>query len=141
MQSITLHGHDVAAVTYADAAEKVTPLITEWFGAPQNKAQTADLDDADAAAFESGSLLLTPLNNADSKVAGLIAAHQLTHAAFSSPRPWINEGLAHFAQALYVERQNGRESALDYMATHRSAFSAAGNEKNADKPYRDPKMK
>ncbi len=126
-----LHGHDVAAVTYADAAEKVTPLITGWFGAPHNKAQTADLEDADAAAFESGSLLLTPLNNADSKVSSLIAAHQLTHAAFSSPRHWINEGLAHFAQALYVERQNGRESALDYMATHRGAFSAAGNEKNA----------
>ena len=46
-----LHGHDVAAVSYADAAEKVTPLITEWFGAPRNKAQTADLDDPNAAAF------------------------------------------------------------------------------------------
>jgi hypothetical protein len=125
-----LHGHDVAAVTYADAAEKVTPLIAEWFGVPRSKAQTADLDDSNAAPFESGSLLLMPLTNTVSQGAGLIAAHQLTHAAFSSPRPWINEGLAHFAQALYVERRSGRQAALDYMATHRIAFSAAGNEKD-----------
>jgi Peptidase family M1 domain len=131
-----LHGHDVAAVSYADAAEKVTPLITEWFGAPRNKAQTADLDDPNAAPFEGGSLLLMPLTNTDSKVAGLVAAHQLTHAAFSSPRPWINEGLAHFAQALYLEQQKGRQAALDYMGLHRSALSAAQreNEKQTTAP-------
>jgi hypothetical protein len=50
------------------------------------------ISDPNSAPFESGSLLLTPLTNTDSKVAGLIAAHQLTHAAISSPRPWINEG-------------------------------------------------
>jgi aminopeptidase N len=72
---------------------------------------------------------LTPLTGIDPKLAGLIAAHQLTHAAFSSPRPWINEGLAHFAQALYLEHQNGRQSALDYIATHRSALSVAEGEK------------
>ncbi len=131
-----LHGHDVAALSYADAAEKVTPLITEWFGAPRNKAQTADLDDPNAAPFEGGSLLLMPLTNTDSKVAGLVAAHQLTHAAFSSPRPWINEGLAHFAQALYLEQQKGRQAALDYMGLHRSALSAAQreNEKQTTAP-------
>jgi aminopeptidase N len=48
----------------------------------------------------------------------------MTHAAFSSPRPWINEGLAHFAQALFLEHQSGRHAALDYMGLHRSAFSA-----------------
>jgi hypothetical protein len=124
-----LRGHNSAAAGYADAAEKVTPLITEWFGAVRSKAQTADLAEADAVAFESGSLLLTPLTGIDPKLAGLIAAHQLTHAAFSSPRPWINEGLAHFAQALYLEHQNGRQSALDYIATHRSALSVAEGEK------------
>ncbi len=132
-----LRGHDVAASAYADAAEKVTPLITDWFGSPRNKAQTADLDDQNAAPFESGSLLLMPLANADSKAAGLTAAHQLTHAAFSSPRPWINEGLAHFAQALYVEHQSGRQAALDYMTTHRVAFSASENDKG--KPTTAPR--
>ena len=125
---ITVHflqGHDASAANYADAAEKVVPLITDWFGAPRAKAETADLSDADAAPFESGSLLLTPLASLDSKLDGLAAAHQLTHAAVSSSRPWINEGLAHFAQALYMQLQKGREAALEYMRTHGSAFSAA----------------
>jgi hypothetical protein len=129
-----LHGHSASAASYADAAEKVVPLITDWFGEPRNKAETADLADPNAAPFENGSLLLTPLTSTDPKLAGLVAAHQLTHAAFPSPRPWINEGLAHFAQALYLERQSGRQAALDYMGLHRSAFSAAENEKAATAP-------
>jgi hypothetical protein len=128
-----LTGHNVSATGYADAADKVVPLITEWFGVQRYKAQTADLGDPNAAPFENGSLLLTPLT-ADPKLAGLAAAHLLAHAAFSSPRPWINEGLAHFAQALYLEHQSGRQAALDYMGLHRSALSAVEKEKPATAP-------
>jgi hypothetical protein len=131
-----LSGHDASAATYADAAEKVVPLVTDWFGAPRSKAETADLVDSSAAPFESGALLLTPLTGTDAKLAGLAAAHQLTHAAFASPRPWINEGLAHFAQALYLETLKGRQAALDYMGLHRSALNAAenGNQKQTIAP-------
>ena len=129
-----LRGHDAAAANYADAAEKVAPFIADWFGKARSKAQTADLGDPNAPPFESGSLLLTPLNSADLKLAGLAAAHQLTHAAFFSPRPWINEGLAHFAQALYLEHLNGRQAALDYMGLHRSALSAAEKERRDLRP-------
>jgi hypothetical protein len=122
-----LPGHNSAAASYADAAEKVVPFITEWFGAPRSKAETADLQDAGAAPFESGSLLLAPVTGIDPKLAGLMAAHQLTHAALSSPRPWINEGLAHFAQALYLEHERGRAAALDYIGLHTSSFSAVEN--------------
>jgi aminopeptidase N len=119
------HGHDASATIYADAAEKVIPLVAEWFGTPRTKAETADLADVNAPPYESGPLLLTPLTSANPKLAGLMAAHQLTHAAVSSPRPWINEGLAHFAQALYLEHQSGRQAALEYMQLHRSSFSDA----------------
>jgi len=125
--------HAVAAEAYAEAAEKTTALITEWFGPSRRKAETADLADSNAAPFESGSLLLTPLTVADTKLAGLVAAHQLAHASFYSPRPWIDEGLAHFAQALYLEQQRGRQTALDYMGLHRTAFS------EAEKPTTAPK--
>jgi hypothetical protein len=124
-----LHGHAASATNYADAAGKVAPFISEWFGALRSKAQTADLPDPDAPPFESGALLLTPLTSTDPKLAGLAAAHQLTHAAFFSQRPWINEGLAHFAQALYLEHQSGRQAALDYMGLHRSALGAVEREK------------
>jgi len=132
-----LHGHDAAAAAYADAAEKVVPLITDWFGAPRSKAETTDLSDASAAPFESGAFLLTPLSGSDPKLAGLVATHQLSHAAFSSPRPWINEGLAHFAQALYLENARGRQAALDYMGLHRSAF--AGTEGGIQKQTTPPR--
>jgi hypothetical protein len=124
-----LKGHDASAINYADAAEKAEPFVTAWFGEQRKKAETADLADRDAAPFENGSLLLTPLTSTDPKLAGLVAAHQLTHAAFSSPRPWINEGLAHFAQALYLEHLSGRPAALDYMGLHRSSLTAAEKEK------------
>ena len=114
----------VAAEAYAAAAETVAPLIADWFGRPREKARTADLPDPDAAPFESGALLLTPLSSAAPSTAGLAAAHQLTHASFFSPRAWINEGLAHFAQVLYLEQQRGRQAALDYLTAHRSALSA-----------------
>jgi hypothetical protein len=123
-----LPGHDSSAVSYADAAEKVIPLITEWFGAPRTRAERVDLADPNAAPFESGALLLAPLTGTDAKLAGLAATHELTHAAFFSPRPWINEGLAHFAQALYLENEKGRQAALDYMGLHRSALSASESE-------------
>jgi hypothetical protein len=129
-----LRGHAAAAAGYADAAEQASPLITEWFGAARSKAQTADLPQTDAAPFESGPFLLTALSNIDPKIAGLAAAHQLTHAAFFSSRPWINEGLAHFAQALYLEDQKGRQVALDYMAIHRSAFISAEKSIPASSP-------
>ncbi len=116
-----LPGHEVSATNYADTAEKAAPLIADWFGAEREKAQAADLPHDDQAPFESGALLLTPLIN--SSQAGLSAAHQLTHASFFSPRPWIEEGLAHFAQALYLEEQKGRQAAIDYMGLHRTALN------------------
>jgi hypothetical protein len=132
-------GHDTAAATFADVADKAAPLITDWFAAPRGKAQTVDLPGADDAPFESGSLLLTSLAGLDLRQAGLAAAHQLTHAAFSSPRPWINEGLAHFAQALYLEQQSGRQAAFDYMALHRSAIDLAEKVDGAEKTTTIPR--
>jgi hypothetical protein len=128
--------HAVAAEAYAEAAEKASGLITDWFGILRTKPVTADLIDPSAAPFESGALLLTPLAQ-DAKLSGLVAAHQLTHAAFLSPRPWIEEGLAHFAQALFLERQRGRQSALDYMGLHRSAFAEAEKRTTTPRPEDD----
>jgi hypothetical protein len=117
--------HKAGAENYALAADLVTPLVTEWFGASKIKAEVVELTDLEAAPFESGSMLLTPLVNTDATRYQLNAVHQLTHAAFVSPRLWIYEGLAHFAQTLELERQNGRQAALDFMGTHRAAIAAA----------------
>ncbi len=129
-----MSGHADPAETYADEAEKLIPFITDWFGKISHKATTAELPDPSAAPFESGSFLLTPMASTNARLDGLAAAHQLTHAAFSSFRPWIEEGLAHFAQALYLNRQSGRRAALDYMGLHRSAFSALETQAATPKP-------
>jgi len=113
--------HKSAAESYAEATDKVLPLITNWFGAPRAKAEVVELPDSAAVPFESGNLLLTPLGD-DLKRAQISLLHALTHSAFTSPRPWIHEGLAHFMQALYLEQTGGRQAALDYMGLHRSAF-------------------
>jgi hypothetical protein len=117
--------HKFGAESYALAAELAAPVVTEWFGGLRQKAETAELADAEAAPFESGSMVLTPLGTTDSTLYQLTAVHQLTHAAFYSPRPWIYEGLAHFAQALEREQQNGRQAALDFMGRHRTAIADA----------------
>lgn len=129
-----LPSHAVAAETYADTAEKVAPLISEWFGGQRRKARVADLSGAENAPFEAGAFLFTPLTNSDSLRAGLAAAHQLAHAAFASPRAWIEEGLAHFAQALYLEHEKGRQAALDYMSLHRSVLSQIENPAGPSQP-------
>jgi hypothetical protein len=116
-----LTGHKSAAESYAEATDRVLPLIANWFGPPRAKAEVVELPDSAAVPFESGNLLLTPLGD-DLKLAQIALAHALTHAAFPSPRPWIHEGLAHFMQALYLEQTSGRQAALDYMGLHRSAF-------------------
>ena len=82
-----------------------------------------ELADPEATPFDAGSMVLTPLGGNDSRRYSLTAVHQLTHAAFASPRPWIYEGLAHFAQAAYRERQDGRQAALDFMSLHRTAIA------------------
>lgn len=119
----TVASHALAAQAYADAGEKVSPLIADWFGSSREKVQIADLPDPQDSPFESGALLLTSLTSSDSTQVGLSLAHQLTHASFFSSRPWIEEGLAHFAQALYLEQQKGRQVALDYMGLHRSVLT------------------
>ena len=123
-----LQDHKAAAETYALAARLVAPFVSEWFGTMRGRtevrAKVVELNDPEAAPYESGSMLLTPLNN-DSTLARLTAVHQLTHAAFFSARPWIYEGLAHFAQAAYMERERGRQAALDFMGLHRSALAEA----------------
>jgi hypothetical protein len=120
--------HKAGAEKYAQAAQQVVPFVTEWFGTPQGrkevKPEVIELSDALAAPYESGSMLLTSLN-IDSQLAPFTAVHQLTHAAFFSPRPWIYEGLAHVAQAIYRERESGRDAALDFMGLHRTAVADA----------------
>jgi hypothetical protein len=117
--------HKSSAEKFAQAAEVVAPFVTAWFGVLRDKAHIFELFDPGASPFESGAMLLTPLNDTDPRLLQIALVHELTHAAFSSPRPWIFEGLAHFAQGAYRESQENRQAALDFMGLHRAAVVEA----------------
>ncbi len=123
-----LPDHKAAAENYLLAGDLALVFVRQWFEIsgekPETmKAEVVDLPDPEAAPFENGKLLLAPLNGRDFALARLTAVHQLTHAAFYSPRPWIYEGVAHFMQAAYKEQENGRQAAVDFMGLHRTAVA------------------
>ena len=119
---LSLAGHENGAATYLSAFVPASEFVTKWFGKPSAPVAVADLADPHAPPFESGTLLLASLAAEDAKLAGINLVHELVHSALWSPRPWVYEGLAHFAEAMYREQQGGREAALDLLGIHRSAF-------------------
>jgi hypothetical protein len=133
----SLSGHEAGAATYSNALDPAMKFVTGWFGQPASPIAIADLADPNSAPFESGTLLLASMVAEDSKLAGINLVHELVHSALPSSRPWVYEGLAHFAEAMYRQQQGGREAALDLLGQHRAAFLdsekevAAALQKNA----------
>ena len=133
-------GHEAGAATYSNALEPAMKFVGEWFGPPTAPIAIADFADPNSAPFESGTLLMASMAAEDSKLAGINVIHELVHSAVPSTRPWVYEGLAHFAEALYRQQQGGRQAALDLLGLHRSAFLDSEKEvltakaKNAGQP-------
>jgi len=135
----SLPGHEAGASTYSNALEPAMKFVSAWFGKPTTAIAVADLADPNSAPFESGTLLMASMAAEDSKLAGTNLVHELVHSALPSSRPWVYEGLAHFAEALYREEQGGREAALDLLGLHRAAFldsekEIAATQKNLGQP-------
>jgi len=136
----SLAGHEAGATTYANALEPAMKFVSGWFGKSNAPIVVADFVDANSAPFESGTLLMASMAAADSKLAGINLVHELVHSALPSSRPWVYEGLAHFAEALYRQDQGGRQAALDFLGIHRAAFLDSEKEvavsagKNAGQP-------
>jgi len=119
--------HKGQAQAFEQAAERVKGFVSEWLGAPRGPARVVELADAGTSPYEAGSMLLTPLSDTDPKLLQVVMVHELAHATLASDRPWIYEGLAHFAQAAFRERQENRAAALDLLGLHRTALLAAEN--------------
>ncbi len=117
-----LAGHQAAAQEYALAEEKAAPMLEDWFGPQRQKVVVIELPAGDVP-FDSGALLFSPLAAPDRNRVEVAIAHQVAHASLQSPRLWIAEGLAQFAQALVRERQEGRKAALAYMQNFRPALA------------------
>jgi hypothetical protein len=124
----SLPGHEAGASTYSNALEPAMKFVSGWFGQPRAPVAVADFADPNSAPFESGTLLMASMAAEDSKLAGTNLVHELVHSALPSSRPWVYEGLAHFAEAMYRQEQGGREAALDLLGQHRAPFLDAEKE-------------
>ncbi|HEY8670750.1 MAG TPA: hypothetical protein VIL63_07920, partial [Terriglobales bacterium] len=118
-----LPGHRSVAEDYALAVDETSPLVEKWFGdhrvKPESKAEVIELPDPDAAPFESGGMLLTPLGGQDATLL-LSSIHLLTRVAFPSPRAWIRDGLAGYAQLSFLQERADRGAVITYLQNHRS---------------------
>ena len=110
-------GHSDASKAYADVMTKLDPFMPVGGKA---RLQVIELSDPDAASFVTEGMLLTPLKPAVTSDVELTLVYAFSRQLVRSPRPWIQEGLAHFAQVLHIEQQHGRQEALDYLNVHRT---------------------
>jgi hypothetical protein len=115
---------DINLQGWIAATATVTPFLQSWLGQqPRSHLAVLDLPDPLDAAYETGSLLVTALRQAPSDQLEGILAHALTHAWMASPRAWLSEGVAHFMGTLWIERQSGRQKALELLESGRTPLA------------------
>ena len=119
-----------ASPRFAGAAAKVAPVLRDWLGATPR--QPVFAIDHPGQAFEDGALLVMPMGapaKADAGTAELdyTLAEALAHAWFRARAVWLDEGVAHLMQLLWIEHNDGREAALEQMdgETHALALAEA----------------
>jgi hypothetical protein len=122
-----LSGHGSAAASFALSFSRLNvPAISST----AEPIQVIELPDAAAASFVSGKLLLIPLSATLSPETELDLVYALTRQGIDSPRVWLRDGLAHYAQLLSLESGGGRQAVLDYLSTRMPIL--AGLQKSAD---------
>jgi hypothetical protein len=120
----TLPADDAPADEWGSAASTVTPFLQGWLGqTPRSQLTILDLPDSEDAPFETGALLVTAIRQGTPDQLTGAMAHALTHAWMSSPRAWLSEGVAHFMGTLWLEKQSGRQKALEVLESGRNALA------------------
>jgi hypothetical protein len=122
----TLPADRDAVPDWAAAASAVTPFLQGWLGErPRSQLVILDLPSPEDMPFETGAMLATAVRQVSPDELDDIMAHALTHAWMQSPRAWLSEGVAHFMGTLWLEKQSGREKALESLEAFRPALAIA----------------
>jgi hypothetical protein len=116
-----LGGQQDRAEAYGEVASQVEPIIPARAAALKIIA----LPDPEAQPFVTEGILLTPMNSPMTNEAELSIVYAEARQLVESPRAWIQDGLAHFAQAEFIEKQKGRQAALDYLTSHSTVLMEA----------------
>ncbi|HVJ09481.1 MAG TPA: hypothetical protein VM554_13970 [Acidisarcina sp.] len=126
LRMFTRGANEVNVQSYMTAATMVQPLLREWLGSNAKTPLTIlDLPEAEDSPYEVGAALFLPMADAKPEQLTGPLSHALAHAYFSSPREWLNEGVAHFMANLWIERMRGRAAAIQAMDGSRSALTIA----------------
>jgi hypothetical protein len=112
-----LPGQEEGAKAYAEIAANIDPIVA--VGRGSSSLQILGLPDPDAASFVTEGILLCPLKSPVTNEGTLDIVYAKARHLVLSPRAWIQEGLAHYAQAAFIEGAAGRKAALDYFNAHR----------------------
>jgi hypothetical protein len=115
-----LPGQEETAKDFAEAASQIDPIVP--VGPGSKNLQILSMPDAEASPFVSRGMLLIPLGSDLTNEAELDIVYAKARQLVRSPRAWIQEGLAHYAQATFVEEHTGLQSALDYLNGHVAAL-------------------
>ena len=100
---------------YAAAAEDNGQLLDTWLPSSQQLALVIELADPNANPFQAGAVLFTPLRHADQNTLSQLLIPPQVAARFPAPRPWIEDGLQRFMQAMNAEKRLGRKGALQFL--------------------------
>jgi hypothetical protein len=111
---------------YMTAATLVQPLLEQWLRPqPIEDLTVIDLPEAADAPFEQGSALLTSIAPDPPEKLAPQMAHALANVYFQSPREWLREGVASFAESLWIEHIHDRSLALESLEANRGALAFA----------------
>jgi aminopeptidase N len=104
----------------------VQPLLQQWLSAkPKEELTIIDLPETEDSPSQQGNAFLTSLSSdAPEKLAPQLA-YSLAHVYFQSPRTWLNEGVAAFAESLWIEHTHDRDLALQTLDANRGALAFA----------------
>ncbi len=109
---------------FITAAGMVEPTIKQWLGPrPGEPLAIIDLPETEDAPFENGGVLLTNVGTEEPQQLAGVLVQSLTHARFTSPYPWLEEGAAFFMGTLWIERNHGRAAALEQLESTRGALT------------------
>jgi hypothetical protein len=112
-----LPGQEEGAKAYAEIAANIDPIVA--VGRGSSSLQILGLPDPDAASFVTEGILLCPLKSPVTNEGTLDIVYAKARHLVLSPRAWIQDGLAHYAQVAFIEDAAGRQAALAYLNAHR----------------------
>lgn len=114
------------AQDFAVAGEANEPVLNEWLPPSSLPPATViELSDPNANPYQSGSMLFTPLRQAQTATLELLLMPAQVAARFTSPRRWIEDGLQRFLQAVSIEHRSGRKSALQFLDEYQAPLIKA----------------